>query len=423
MKVVTLLFSIVLLISCNNTEQLKDHEIVEIPIEVINDYGSFEPIYLGFNWMKSHPNNPWKKAEVKLIGIPENWSDYYTETIFLNLKQFVYQNYKNEIFTEEEFRQIKGGWNVEFEESQLSSKEIKCFVHVVYKKDENGKISYIVDSNNNRDLSDDKVYSPILITKESKNENSIHSITYESKIADKIVTKEAKIIIGLLDGQLFGYSFPQHVETKYKNTRLEISSGGSDIEFSFNSPILIDNSKGMVELNKYLTIDHFTFKNLGVDFSKQVLLLEKMPNNIKIYSSQVGYYSDNFEGVDFVTNDSIKKSLFLGKYLYIDFWGSWCGPCIQELPNLIKTYENIDKSKMEFLGIAVDTPENLTKVMNEKSIKWKQILNNPNNDISKLYNVTGYPTTYLIDPRGIIVAENLRGENLSDTLNYYINKY
>lgn len=162
--------------------------------------------------------------------------------------------------------------------------------------------------------------------------------------------------------------------------------------------------------------------NLGVDFSKQTLLLEKMPKKAKLYSSQVGYYGKDFKGIDFSSKDSISNLDYSGKYLFIDFWGSWCGGCVQELPNLIKTYNNIDKSKIEFLGIAVDSPENLKRTITEKGIKWKQILNNPNNDISKLYNVTGYPTTYLVDDKGKIVAKNLRGDNLSDTLNYYINK-
>lgn len=261
MKVFALIFSILLLLSCNKTTELKDHEIIELPIEIINNYGPFKSAYISFDWQKTNPENPWNKTMVETKGIPGDWGDFYINQIWLNSKQFIYQNYKKDKISKEMFQQIGDGWNVKFEESRLTPKEIKCFVSVIYTKDESGKILYIVDSNNNHDFSDDKIHSPTIINRDILEENTIHTINYETKIGDEIELLKASILIGLLDGENFCYSYPQHAVSKYKNKVINISSGLADIAYSLNSSIINDNSKDVKLLNNYLTLDNTTFKN------------------------------------------------------------------------------------------------------------------------------------------------------------------
>ncbi len=87
----------------------------------------------------------------------------------------------------------------------------------------------------------------------------------------------------------------------------------------------------------------------------------------------------------------------------------------------VETYSAIDKSQIDFLGVAgSDTEEGLSKTLKEFNVQWNQILSN---EIPNQYGITGYPTSFLIDPDGIIVAKNLRGSNFPDTLDHYLKNF
>jgi thiol-disulfide isomerase/thioredoxin len=92
-----------------------------------------------------------------------------------------------------------------------------------------------------------------------------------------------------------------------------------------------------------------------------------------------------------------KLSDFKGKYIVLDFWGTWCGPCMAELPRLKALYDSL-KTKVSFIGIAChDTKEDLKKTIIEHQVNWLQLINTDENDISVLYGVQAYPTKIIID--------------------------
>lgn len=112
---------------------------------------------------------------------------------------------------------------------------------------------------------------------------------------------------------------------------------------------------------------------------------------------------------------------FKGKYVLIDFWASWCGPCRMENPNLVKLHEQYKDKKFDILGVSLDSKS--TKDAWLKAIKWDHLtwpqvsdLNLWNNEVAKLYNVNAVPANFLIDPQGKIIAKNLRGKALADKL-------
>ena len=114
-----------------------------------------------------------------------------------------------------------------------------------------------------------------------------------------------------------------------------------------------------------------------------------------------------------------KISDFRGKYLLVDFWASWCTPCRAEHPNLIKIFNKYSNSGFQIIGITRDQPlrkvDWLDAIKKDKIDIWLQ-LSDFNNTAQKVYNVEAIPVNYLVNPAGIIIGRNLRGEALEKEL-------
>lgn len=123
------------------------------------------------------------------------------------------------------------------------------------------------------------------------------------------------------------------------------------------------------------------------------------------------------------TPDGKQVSLrdYRGKYVLLDFWASWCGPCRQENPAVIKAYNAYKGPKFDILGVSLDdekTREKWLKAIADDHLTWTQVsdLHGWQNEASKRYGVQSIPQNFLIDPTGRIVATNLHGDELQAKL-------
>lgn len=128
---------------------------------------------------------------------------------------------------------------------------------------------------------------------------------------------------------------------------------------------------------------------------------------------------------DFTQNDPAGKpvslSSFKGKYVLLDFWASWCQPCRQENPNVVKVYNQYKAKNFTVLGVSLDRPngkEDWLKAIKDDGLAWNQVsdLQFWNNQVAALYGVRSIPGNFLIDPTGKIIARDLRGDDLEQTL-------
>ena len=109
-----------------------------------------------------------------------------------------------------------------------------------------------------------------------------------------------------------------------------------------------------------------------------------------------------------------------GKYVLVDFWASWCGPCRAETPNLINAYDKYKGDKFNVLGVTVsDRPEDSERAMKELGINYPQMLNAPDS-CANLYGINGIPHIILFGPDGIILARDLRGEMIEATVKQHL---
>jgi peroxiredoxin len=128
--------------------------------------------------------------------------------------------------------------------------------------------------------------------------------------------------------------------------------------------------------------------------------------------------------IDFTLNNTdgqaVSLSSFRGKYVLLDFWASWCGPCRATHPELIKIYNKNKDKNFQILAVSLDTKKDLwLKAIAEDNIPWLQVsdLKGASGEVTKMYNVTQIPQNLLIDPAGNIVGRNLIGEALDTKLN------
>lgn len=178
--------------------------------------------------------------------------------------------------------------------------------------------------------------------------------------------------------------------------------------------------------------------NVTYNFNEDILMLEKrfLSLDEKIRNSDAGITLRDFikenkigavgtEALDFsqpdTTGTPISLSSFRGKYVLVDFWASWCGPCRAENPNVVENFKQFSPKNFTVLGVSLDRPGQKDRWMNaihEDSLTWTHIsdLQFWNNSAAVLYNVKGIPQNFLVDPSGKIVGKNLRGPALQARL-------
>jgi peroxiredoxin len=128
---------------------------------------------------------------------------------------------------------------------------------------------------------------------------------------------------------------------------------------------------------------------------------------------------------DFIQNDvngaPVKLSSFRGKYVLVDFWASWCGPCREENPNVVRVFNKYKEKNFTIIGVSLDKQSGKADWLNaikSDGLNWTQVsdLKFWNNQAAALYYVSSIPANFLIDPSGKIIAKNLRGDDLESKL-------
>ncbi len=172
-------------------------------------------------------------------------------------------------------------------------------------------------------------------------------------------------------------------------------------EFAFMMPLI-------EKLQKALPKSHYK-----PDFDTFADQLTELSKALKVGDEAPEIALSNPEG------KQIKLSSLRGKYVLIDFWASWCGPCRQENPNVVRVYNQYKDKNFEIYGVSLDREQaKWVQAIQQDNLTWTHVsdLKFWSSEAAKTYNVRGIPATFLLDPKGKIIAKNLRGEALESKL-------
>lgn len=208
--------------------------------------------------------------------------------------------------------------------------------------------------------------------------------------------------------------------------------------FAFYEELYLDSEKNMGNyigehnasyLSPYIVRRHLYYSWEADQLDSVMMVFDPSVRDSK-YAKQIAERADKVRNVsigkvapDFSQTSPEGANLALsdlkGKYVLIDFWASWCGPCRRENPNVVKTYEKFKGQNFEILGVSLDNDrDKWLKAIEDDKLTWKQVsdLGGWGNEVAQLYAVNSIPHTVLVDPDGIILEKNLRGDALKTKL-------
>lgn len=123
-----------------------------------------------------------------------------------------------------------------------------------------------------------------------------------------------------------------------------------------------------------------------------------------------------------IEGNEIALEQYRGKYVLVDFWASWCGPCRDENPRLVSVYKKYKGPKFDILGVSIDQNKNKWRqAVEEDKLSWTQVVDE-NNISNNTYGIISIPSNVLLDPEGKIVAKNIFGKKLEGKLNEVLGK-
>jgi thiol-disulfide isomerase/thioredoxin len=415
--------------------------------------GSFDPLD-DSERVKTYP-----KVKHKPVGLHDVMEFCYVLDDF----QLCYQSYCSGLCSKDFLLKQADTqrWNLA-DTAYLSKAPIKCSISILTAYNNVNELVYIVDANQNGDFGDD------VLRQVQTNTGNIYGdpnlavpVLIEYRVGKQVKQENISILPvhdrwSKSEQDRVSFIFPEfrYARFNYKGQPYfvctnAVSMGSPYVYIMPDIPNFDRASEGSkIGLGLYAHIGDKDFKFTGYkdngskvslavddihDFAQASIpepkkaAKNKAAGDPNIVSNQLGFRAPLVKGNNI--NTAVKDVTLVssadlkGKYIFVDFWSTYCGACIQEFPYLKKVYQKYDHSKFEMIGVLEERDESVTaRLIAENNLVWPTIKMGVNSTLLKNYHVYSYPSSYLINPDGIIIAVNLRGEELDNKLKELLGK-
>jgi len=376
--------------------------------------------------------------------IPSRYPKYRIAAVTLSSAQEYFQRLHNGKMTPEQFARISHIYNIDT--TRLYKGELKGNRINVFTAIDSVNKYVIVDANNNYSFLDDKVYTfplkqkdtvkpqlNVQITKFDGQHMHILSVPISIDAYDESSGKtddEKKLGVAFVSGSMR----IAQVQLNNKTYQIGIDNRNFGAQQSHNTDFIVnikespDSGAGIarydylpdydLDIGGYL----YHIKQLTDQAVTLTLTGKASDGGGRIYTT-----APTIDMQDIDTNKPYSLDLHSGKYTVIDFWGSWCHPCIDELPMLVSAHEKYS-GKLNFVSIALDYGRDTTKLKSliaQYKLNWPQLWvdkSHINSSPNYAYKVDAYPTTILLDPNGLIVYRGVGSDGFVEIIKILQNK-
>ncbi|MEP6610307.1 MAG: TlpA disulfide reductase family protein [Mucilaginibacter sp.] len=398
----------------------------------------------------------------ELKNIPAAISDVKAFFHPVNLLQYLFENYfigkisKSYLMEKAKFYR----WNLA-DTTRFSNKALKLGIAFITGFDENKKEVCMIDENNNGDLADDTIRpltKQIMDPDQIVNTSRTVAISYfwGGKLYEKKILVAINQPFNTQHGQV-SLTFPEFAYAKflYKGQSYLITKSSDYMSDSFVA-VLPDkpnfspvNASNRTRVNRFFKIGNDDFKLISInEFTNEVVIAKEDVKDLIItnaenlhtrinpvsntdrdntISASVGFIAPLVKGTEINIIQNAKPIVstqnLKGKYVFIDFWATYCAPCIDDLPKLADVYKKFSRDKFEMIGVLDENNYSIaTKLLHDNNVSWPTIqLHDAKTNIEGYAPIVSFPSSYLIDPKGKIIAVNLRGDELMSTLMRLLN--
>ena len=454
--------------ACRTTPPESSSDTIVVRLEPSQSRGPFAE---GFTI--AHPPDPTRgdvfSATIEQVtDIPDSLGDAVVYDENMQIRQLVYQSFKSGVMDSTYYASWIGGSGLD--ESLYTTESVDQKIQYLVARAADGSYVVIADANNDESFAGERSYTIPADAPGSWIENllSLPRIPVEYEVFDRsaIRTKSSKILINPylplppgMHGLGFGGSESYDGVLELNGDRYAVWAGMSNVgaiepdeallwvepivggdvpdhaarqeavlqrlkaDSTFDTsgfpPQFLPGVDEPYKIDDLIPIGDATYRFVSISpLGTQVTLVRTESSE---YGLRTGLTAPDFEART-LEGSTIRLSDYRGKFVLIDFWGTWCSPCLGEVPYLKAAYETWPRDQFEILAIANDDVDSLRAFVEREELPWTQVPQMEGSDslsnVLDAYRITGYPTTLLVDPNGVIVAREgeLRTENLARTL-------
>ena len=413
-----------------------------IPLQTVIGTGQFPQ---GYNqvYLYEEQNANYDSAR-HFTGIPTNVKEYIIKLVDFQPEQGMYESYLRWHGQMSPENLLKGlsSFKRHIDTLQLSRKPIKHAVYLISGIDVQGKRVIIVDANNNLNFGDDKVFvydTALTINKDtltgkplSNNQTvyfqyarngSVYNDSYNLLLSPynknfkyrKAIEERLKVMSITNEFRRGDFSIDKEkfrVEALSRDpTGISYDSLHTILRIETLDSIKRNGEKSFVLVGDTIAIHKSRYKIAGLTFMGDSVRLQYIGDGPIIYGIDSGTIAYTIQTQD-IFGKPFNLSDYKGKYVLIDFWGTWCRPCVGSIPDLVKL-ANKYKNNLQVVSVALDAQENIPLIKTmiaEKKMNWIHLYQDDSEPtaagkqpIISAYRVEHFPTQVLIDPNGLIV--------------------
>jgi len=434
MQLYRLLYWVIPALMVHNSAYTQRNKTIKVPLHTIIGSLPFNERFLPTAPLQEDINFD---ATKKFSGIPAGLTDTLIKQLDFQPEQGIYEYFLHARDKMPPGVLMKGLSMYHADTLQLSNTPIKHQLYFLSGKNKKGQQVIIADVNNNRNFSDDKTYvfDTTVNTGSGSQSAALTNIpmrfqyALNGKVYDKVCNLKASPF-----KTAFRYRDPTEqrlylicILNEYRQGKLTLDGQHYTFQATsrHRSAVLFDSMHARIVIDgvtvqkestqkEYMVGDTILLKNssyriAGISPFGDTLTLSFAGKAPAVYGIDAGKMAYNITGTS-IDSTPFNLNSFKGKYVLLDFWGTWCQPCINSIPDLVNISQKFSND-VQIVSICYDRPENLPVLQNmitAKEMRWIHIFQNMSNPRQKAiidqYRVENYPTQLLIDPQGKIIS-------------------